>query len=207
RRRAVLGCLPRGDRAVLLHAARALARAASAVAVSATVAAAMPGGAIGVAAGAIGGPLDVVQFVCREIGERFGLLWIFNCGLCLLEGVVRPETAVVQQRVGWTPFVELHHQAKLLARVVADKSREAIAVIFRVFVGVRQVLPAHRFALVSNFRFTVFAEPPQSHSPAAAANADRPARPWRGRWCALSGQGDAILDRFWTRERLGRLSY
>src|SRR5262249_48604524 len=31
RRRAVLGCLPRGDRAVLLHAARALARAASAL--------------------------------------------------------------------------------------------------------------------------------------------------------------------------------
>src|SRR5262249_61072883 len=28
RRRAVLGCLPRGDRAVLLHAVRALARAA-----------------------------------------------------------------------------------------------------------------------------------------------------------------------------------
>src|SRR5262245_59814485 len=42
RRRAVLGYLPRGDRAVLLHAARALARAASAVAVGATVAAAMP---------------------------------------------------------------------------------------------------------------------------------------------------------------------
>src|SRR5262249_47778002 len=115
--------------------------------------------------------------------------------------VVRPETAVVQQRVGWTPFVELHHQAKLLARVVADKSREAIAVIFRVFVGVRQVLPAHRFALVSNFRFTVFAEPPQSHSTSAAANTDSPAPPlawplqvaacsapraahWRDRWCA-----------------------
>src|SRR5215472_13799787 len=31
RRRAVLGCLPRGDRAVLLHAARALARPASAL--------------------------------------------------------------------------------------------------------------------------------------------------------------------------------
>src|SRR5262249_28308353 len=31
RRRAVLGCLPRGDRAVLLHAARALARAMSAL--------------------------------------------------------------------------------------------------------------------------------------------------------------------------------
>src|SRR5262249_2379352 len=83
----------------------------------------------------------------------------------------------VQQRVGWTPFVELHHQAKLLARVVADKSREAIAAIFRVFVGVRQVLPAHRFALVSNFRFTVFAEPPQSHCTSAAANTDSPALP------------------------------
>src|SRR5262245_24339547 len=121
--------------------------------------------------------LGIVKFACREIGRGVGLLRIFNCGLCLLEGVVRPETAVVQQRVGWTPFVELHHQAKLLARVVADKSREAIAVIFRVFVGVRQVLPAHRFALVSNFRFTVFAEPPQSHSTSAAANADSPARP------------------------------
>src|SRR5262249_5776762 len=52
RRRAVLGCRPRGDRAVLLHAARALARAASAVAVSAAVAAAMPRRAIGEAAGA-----------------------------------------------------------------------------------------------------------------------------------------------------------
>jgi len=31
RRRPVLGCLPRGDQAVLLHAARALARAASAL--------------------------------------------------------------------------------------------------------------------------------------------------------------------------------
>ena len=52
RRRAVLGCLPRGDRAVLLHAARALARAASAVAVGATVAAAISRRAIGEAAGA-----------------------------------------------------------------------------------------------------------------------------------------------------------
>src|SRR5262249_58339909 len=51
-RRAVRGCLPRGDRAVLLHAVRALARAASAVAVSATVAATMPRLAIGEAAGA-----------------------------------------------------------------------------------------------------------------------------------------------------------
>src|SRR5215510_2999021 len=53
RRRAVLGCLPRGDRAVLLHAARALARAASAVAVGATATAAMPRPAIGEAAGAL----------------------------------------------------------------------------------------------------------------------------------------------------------
>src|SRR5262245_37465645 len=121
--------------------------------------------------------LGVVKFACREIGRGFGLLRILNCGLCLLEGVVRPEAAVVQQRVGWTPFVELHHQAKLLARVVADKSRETIAVIFRVLLGVRQVLPAHRFALVSNFRFTVFAEPPQSHSISAAANTDSPAPP------------------------------
>ena len=50
--RAVLGCLPRGDRAVLLHPARALARAASAVAVGATVAAAISRRAIGEAAGA-----------------------------------------------------------------------------------------------------------------------------------------------------------
>ena len=49
---AVLGCLPRGDRAVLLHAARALARAASAVAVGATVAAAISRRAISEAAGA-----------------------------------------------------------------------------------------------------------------------------------------------------------
>src|SRR5262249_30944166 len=53
RRRAVLRCLPRGDRAVLLHAARALARAASAVAVGATATAAMPRPAIGEAAGAL----------------------------------------------------------------------------------------------------------------------------------------------------------
>ena len=49
---AVLRCLPRGDRAVLLHAARALARAASAVAVGAAVTAVMPRPAIGEAAGA-----------------------------------------------------------------------------------------------------------------------------------------------------------
>ena len=49
---AVLRCLPRGDRAVLLHAARALARAVSAVAVGATVTDAMPRRAIGKAAGA-----------------------------------------------------------------------------------------------------------------------------------------------------------
>src|SRR5262249_49175451 len=53
RRRAVLGCLPRGDRAVLLHAARALACAASVVAVGATVTAAMPRRAIGEAADAL----------------------------------------------------------------------------------------------------------------------------------------------------------
>src|SRR5215469_7373569 len=53
RRRAVLGCLPRGNRAVLLHAARALARAASAVAVGPTVTAATPRPAIGEAAGAL----------------------------------------------------------------------------------------------------------------------------------------------------------
>src|SRR5215831_11407666 len=53
RHRAVLGCLPRGDRAVLLHAARALARAASAVAVGATVTAAMRRPALGEAAGAL----------------------------------------------------------------------------------------------------------------------------------------------------------
>src|SRR6516165_8879578 len=53
RRRAVLGCLPRGDRAVLLYAARALACAASVVAVGATVTAAMPRRAIGEAADAL----------------------------------------------------------------------------------------------------------------------------------------------------------
>src|SRR5215510_3841180 len=52
RRRAVLGRLPRGDRAVLLHATRALACAASVVAVGATVTAAMPRRAIGEAADA-----------------------------------------------------------------------------------------------------------------------------------------------------------
>src|SRR5215831_10312884 len=46
RRRAVLGRLPRGDRAVLLYAARALACAASVVAVGATVTAAMPRAAL-----------------------------------------------------------------------------------------------------------------------------------------------------------------
>src|SRR6516225_11217264 len=51
RHRAVLGCLPRGNRAVLLHAARALARAASAVAVGATVTAAVARRAIGEGAG------------------------------------------------------------------------------------------------------------------------------------------------------------
>src|SRR5215510_3334152 len=39
RHRAVLGCLPRGDRAVLLYAARALARAASALGIGRATAA------------------------------------------------------------------------------------------------------------------------------------------------------------------------
>src|SRR6516164_1766557 len=52
RHRAMLGCLPRSDRTVLLHAARALARAASAVAVGATVTAVMPPHAVGEAASA-----------------------------------------------------------------------------------------------------------------------------------------------------------
>src|SRR5262249_62128355 len=64
---------------------------------------------------------------------------------------------------------------KPLAVVVVERRREAIALIFRFFVGVRRVLPGHGFPLVSNFLSTLFADPPQSHSTSAAANTDSPA--------------------------------
>src|SRR5262245_32398042 len=125
--------------------------------------------------------LGVVKFACREIGRGFGLLRILNCGLCLLEGVVRPEAAVVQQRVGWTPFVELHHQAKLLARVVADKSRETIDFAFS-SECVRSCQPIALLwsaifvsRCLPNRRSRILYRPP----PILIA----PRRPWRGRWC------------------------
>ena len=76
-------CLPKGDRAVLLRAARALARAASVVAVGATVTAAMPRRATGEAADAhvicvpqrVPRPFVDVSARSRKSSEIAGFIW------------------------------------------------------------------------------------------------------------------------------------